>query len=68
MDAYKTFPVVNTPPVRFIGGPINQGKTGNINEYWEPEISVYVITTVGVPVKEYLADFGMNYRKEMIHM
>ena len=30
VDAYKPVPVVNMPPVRFIGGPIIQGITGSI--------------------------------------
>ena len=30
MDAYKTVPGVNITPVRFIVGPTNQGRKGNI--------------------------------------
>ena len=30
MDAYKPVPLVNIPPVRFMGGPKNQGRKRNI--------------------------------------
>ena len=47
----KPVPVVNLPHVRFIGGPTNQGITGNIEGAWDPEISVAVIITMGVTVE-----------------
>ena len=36
MDAKKPVPVVNIPPVRFKGGPKNQGRYVNIQGYWDP--------------------------------
>ena len=68
MDADKPFPLVNIPPVGFIGVPKNKGGTCNIQGYWDPEILVYVITTEGVPVEEALADIGMNYIVVMIRL
>ena len=41
--------MVNIPPVRFIGGPTNQLRTGNIQGDWDTDISVAVIITLGVP-------------------
>ena len=35
---------------------------------WEPEISVDVVTLVGVPVEETLVDIGMNTRNVVIHL
>ena len=37
-DADKPVPVVNLPPVRFIGGPTSQGRKGSIYGCWDPEI------------------------------
>ena len=68
MDADKPVPVVILPPVRFIGGPTRQGRTGSIHVSSDPEISVAVITTVGIPVEEALADIGMKTRNVVIHM
>ena len=68
IDAYKPVPVVNLPPMRFIGVKKNQGITGIIQGYWEPEILVALITTVGVPVKEALAEIVMKVRKGVIKM
>ena len=50
MDADKPGPVVNLPPVKFIGGPTKQGITGNVQGAYYTEISVALIATVGVPV------------------
>ena len=50
MDIYKLVPVVNLPPVRFIGSTRNQGRTGNIQGSWDPEILVAVNNTVSVRV------------------
>ena len=36
MDKDKPVPVVNLPPVRFIGGSIKQGITDSIQGYWYP--------------------------------
>ena len=44
MDGDKPVPVLNFPPVRFIGGPSNQERTGNIQGDWHPDISVSVVT------------------------
>ena len=34
MDADKPVPVIKIPPVRFIGVPTKQERTGNIKEAW----------------------------------
>ena len=68
MNADKTFPVVNLPSVRFISGPARHERTGRIQGAWDPEISVYVITMVGVPAKKDLADIGMKSRNVVIYM
>ena len=60
--------MVNLTPVSFICGLTRQERTGIIQVYWDPEISVSVITTVGVPVEEDLADIGMKSRNVVIHM
>ena len=38
MDADKFVPVVNILPVRFIGGPTRQVRTGSIQGSWDIEI------------------------------
>ena len=68
MDSDKPVPVVTLPPVRFIGGPTNQGRTGNIQGACYPEISVAVITTVSIPVEDDFDDIGMNSRKVVIRV
>ena len=68
MDADKPVPVVNLPPVRFIGNPPKQRRTGNIQGVWYPDISVAVVTVVGVSTEEALADIGMNSRRAVIHL
>ena len=68
MDVDKPVPVVNIPPVKFIGITTNQGITVNIQEACYPEISVAVITTVGVPLEKDLADIGMKSRNVVIHL
>ena len=68
IDTYKPVPVVNIPPMRFIGGLTRQGRTVSIHGAWEPEISVAVITTVGVPVEEALDDIGMKSINVVINM
>ena len=62
MDADKPVPVVILLHMRFIGGPTRHKITGSIQGSWDPEISVAVITTVGIPVEEDLADIRMNHR------
>ena len=66
MDVDKPVPVVNISPLSFIGDPENQGRTVNIQGAWDPEISVAVINTVGVPVEKSLGDTGINSRKVVI--
>ena len=61
-------PVVILPPVRFIGAPRRQGRTGIIQGSWDPEISLSVITTVWIPVEEALVDIGMKTKNLVIHM
>ena len=68
MDADKPDPVVNLPPVMFIGGTTNQGRTGKIKGAWDPDILLDMITNVGVPAEEDLFDIVMRSRKMVIHM
>ena len=68
MGAYKPVPVVNLPPVRFIGGPSRQGISGNIQGDWDPDISVALVTVMGVTLEEVLSDIGMNVRRSVIHL
>ena len=68
IDVDKPIPVVNIPPVSFIGGPITQVILGIIQGYWDPERLVAVITMVDVPVEEYLDYIGMKAIKVVIHM
>ena len=68
MDEDKTFPVLNLPPVRFIGGPSKQARTGNIQVAWYPDILVSVATDIGVPVEEELSEIGMNVSREVINL
>ena len=68
MDSDKPVLVVNLPPVRFIGGHTRQLIRGSIQRAWDPEISVYVVTMVGVPVEEALAYIGMKDINVVIHM
>ena len=56
MGADKTAPVVILPPVKFIGGPTRQGIKVSMQGSWDLKISVAVISTVGIPVEEALAD------------
>ena len=60
MDVYKPVSMLNIPPMRFIGNPTRQRRTGIIKGYWEPEISVAVTTIVGVLVEEALAKKGCD--------
>ena len=66
MGADKPVPVVILPHVSFIGVPTRHGITGSIQGSWEPEISVSVITTVGI--LEALDDIGTKTRNMVIHM
>ena len=50
-DTNKLVPVINLPPVMFIGGPSKQVITGSIHGAWDPDRLVAVITAVGVPVE-----------------
>ena len=49
-DADKPVPVVIIPPVRFIGFHKRKGIKGSMQEYWDPEISLAMITTVRIPL------------------
>ena len=64
----KPVPVVNIPTVRFIGAPPRQVITETIQVVWDSEISVAMITMVGLPVEEALADIGMKAINVVIHM
>ena len=68
MDADKPVPVVNLPPMRFIGSPTNQVITGNIQVAWKTEKLVAAITTVGVPVEKALADIVMKSINVVIYL
>ena len=68
MKEDKPVTVVNLPPVRFIGVPSNQVRTGNIQEAWATYRSVEVVTAVDLLVEEALADIGMNSRRAVIHL
>ena len=46
--------------MKFASGNTNQVITGNIQGVWDPDISVAVITAVGIPVEEVLLCIGMN--------
>ena len=35
---------------------------------WDPDISVAVITSVGVPVEEALSEIGINARRSVINL
>ena len=67
MDADKPIPVVNIPPVSFIGGPSKKGITCNMQGVWDPDISVAVLIAVGVLVEEALLDIVINARRAVIH-
>ena len=64
----KPVPVSNIPPVRFIGGTSKQGIKVNIQGAWDPYGPVEVVTDVGIPVEEALADIGTNARIKVIHL
>ena len=68
MGADKPVPLVILPPVRCMGGTIRNGIIGSKQVSWDPEISVYMITTVGIPLEEALVDIGMKSRYVVIHM
>ena len=68
MDVDKPVPVVIIPPVRFIYCPTRQKRTGTIQGACDPEILVYVITTMGVPVEETLAGIGTKIINLAIRM
>ena len=68
MEADNPVPVVNLPPVRFIGGPSKQGITENVQGAWGIDISVSVVIAVGVPVEEALEDIVMNSRRAVIRL
>ena len=50
MDENKPVPVVNLPTVRFIGAPPKQGIIDTIQGERDPDRSVSLVTSVGVPV------------------
>ena len=68
MNEDKPDPVVNLPPMKFIGIPTNQGRTGNIQGACYSVISVSVITTVGVPVEGDLSHIVMKSINVVIHL
>ena len=68
MEAYKPIPVVNLPPLRFIGGLSKHIITGNMQGVWDPDISVAVVTAVGVSAEEALFYIGMNTRSMLIRL
>ena len=68
MDSDKPVPVVNLPPVSFIGGTSKQGITGNIQGAWDPDRSVALVTAVCVLVEETLSEIGINSKRAVIHL
>ena len=50
----------NITPLKFTGCHTKQVRTGKVQGAWDPDISVVVVTAVGVPVEEFLLDIGMN--------
>ena len=68
MDADKPVSVVNCQPVRFIGVSTSQVRTGSRKGSRDPEISIAVITTVGVPVEKHLADIIIKSVNVVINM
>ena len=54
--------------MKFASGNTNQVITGNIQGVWDPDISVAVITAVGIPVEEVLLCIGMNDRRAVINL
>ena len=67
-DADKPVPVINLPPVNFIGGTTRQKRTGITQGVLDPYISVDVFTIVDVSVEDTLNDIVMKFRKLVIHM
>ena len=45
-----------------------QGRTGNIQGFWDPDRSVAVVTAVDVLVEERLYDIGIDSRRAVIHL
>ena len=68
MDTEKHIPVGTQIPFIFLGGPTNQGIIGIIQGSWYPEVSVSVITVMGVTVKYPLRDIGMIGRKKAVNL
>ena len=68
MGAYKPVPVIILSPVKFIGVPMRQGRTGRIQGSWYPKRSVAMITMVGIPVEEALDYIGIKIINVVIHM
>ena len=68
MGADKPVLVVITPSVRFIDGSTRHGIKESIQGSWDPERSVSVIATVGIPAEEALANIGTRTRIVVIHM
>ena len=58
----------NLPPFKFSMRNTNQGRKGNMQGGWEPDISVTVVTAVGVPAEGDLMDILMNTSISMIHL
>ena len=56
VGADKPVKVVNLPPVRFVCCPSKQVINGNTQIVWDTDRSVAVVTAIGVPVEEALAD------------
>ena len=54
--------------MNFAGGPKKQEITGNMQVSLDPDISVVVLTPLGVLVEEDLSNIVMNARKEVINL
>ena len=68
MGGDKPIPVEILPPVSFIGGPTSQGRARRIQGSWDLEISIAVITKVGIPVEEALDYIEVKTRNGVIIM
>ena len=58
----------NIPPLKFVEGPKNQRRTGNMYKALDPDGSVAVSMDVGVLTEEDLLDIGINDRRAVIHL
>ena len=68
MYSEKPVPVGNILPLRFVVGNKNKVIKGFTKGAWDTEISVAVIMSAGVPVKEVLENIDINSSKVVVHI